>query len=891
MWFPWKRKEVELEREVAHHLHEMAAALERQGYSRIEALQIAKREFGVTEQIKEECRDERRGAWLAGIGQDVAFGLRQMKSSPVVTIAAVLSLALGIGANTAVISLMDVVLWRALPVPQAEQLRLVYWQGNGSMQEIADRAAGARWRDGASELADFFSYPAFQAMRKGVADYASLAAFHFMSPVSVSFAGQPLVSQQRPVSGNFFSTLHVKAELGRLITDNDDQTAAAPVAVVSHRFWKDALHSDPNVVGQAISIDHRAYAIAGVVDAAFYGLVPGDGTEIYVPLHHGDPQQARDFLDSRYWGTSLILRIIHKEEEARVQPVMQSIFRASWSKQPKQGSLTPQILLEDGARGLGYLRGEFRNPLIVLGSLVGLLLVIACANIVNLLLARAVARKREVTVRMALGCSRGRLTRQFLTESFLLALFGGALSIVVGLSTANILGRFLAERDGQPITVSLDWHVLAAATLTTLLALLLFGVFPALRNARMANVPWGRQGFAGLGSRGRGRWNAGRLLVVGQMAMSVVLVISATVFIKNLVTLESSNPGFDRRNLILFNIRPGTSGYEKERLPQFYEQLEQRLASTPGVTAVGMCSMRPMNSAGWWDPVRRAGQQESVMASINGITPAYLPLLQPRLLAGRNITRADITSQAKVAVIGEDLAQRLGGASALGQLLEFPDGPPGAPLRRYQIVGIAPEMAVTSMKERPFAVWLPIENETAERTILLRTAQSPQRELRAIQQTVTSLDRNLPLVDVMTMEEQMEKGLLREKMFATLCGGFGGLALVLSVVGLFGVISYGTSQRRGEIGVRLALGATQKNVVAMILREGLSMVLMGIVLSAPAVILGARYAQKLITGMSPWEPGSIGFALCILIASAAIAAAVPAFRAAALQPSETLRQD
>jgi hypothetical protein len=301
--------------------------------------------------------------------------------------------------------------------------------------------------------------------------------------------------------------------------------------------------------------------------------------------------------------------------------------------------------------------------------------------------------------------------------------------------------------------------------------------------------------------------------------------------------------------------------------------------------------MRPMNVGGWWEPVRLAGQHATSQASINSVTPGYLPLFVSRMVTGRNVARADIDSGAKVAVISEDLARNLGGQSLLGRILEFPDGPPGAKPKQFEIVGIAPVIAATSMKERPYTVWLPLEKDRPELTIVVRTVQRPQIALQAIRQTMSEVDRNLPLVDVATMEEQIAIGLQRERMFATLCSGFGVLALLLSVVGLYGVVAYSTSRRRGEIGVRLALGAMPGDVFSMVLREGLILTALGILMGIPVVWLGARYVEKLLAHMKPLEPVSLALALGILLAAALLAVAIPALRASALEPVETLRQE
>jgi predicted permease len=892
MSFFRSRRETELEREIAHHLHHLAAEYERQGHSREEALQLAQKEFGGSAQVKENCRDERRGAWMNGLRQDLVFGTRMMRRTPVITIAAVLSLALAIGANTAIVSLTDLVLWRDLPVPEPQQLTLVNWQGQGFPREIADGASGSMRREDAVRVADFFSYRSFQGLRAAVSGRARLAAFQYPGSVSVSFAGRSTVAQRRPVSGDFFSTLRVRPQIGRLLSEDDDSYAATAAVVVSHRFWVRALGSDPGAIGRTVNINNKPYAIAGVLEPEFYGLFPGDSAEIYCPLKQAQTDGGQPRLeDDRYWGLQLVARRAEGVTDAQLRAALDAVFPTTWAAQPKDAAKAPKIRLDEGGRGLGFLRREFRNPLLVLGGLVGLLLVIACTNIANLLLARAVARQKEVAMRVSLGCSRGRLMRQFLTESALLALLGGAASILVGYATANLLGQFLAGRENFPIAVSLDWRILTMAGGITAAALAVFGLFPAWQASRLSNAAWIKQGPGSLGQGPRRRWDTGKLFVMAQMALSVVLVMTAIVFTRNLAAIESADPGFDRRNLVLFGTRPGTSGYEKAKLPQFYFDLERRLAATPGVAEVGLVAVRPMNIGGWWDSVRMAGQRESYSASINGVTPAYLPLYTSHLVAGRNLTRADLASDAKVAVISEDLARKLGGPDVLGGRLEFSDVPPGVKRKVFEVVGIAPAIAATSMKDRPYAVWLPFEKDRPEATVVLRTTLPPNAVLPAIRQTMREIDRNLPMVDTATMEEQISKGLQRERMFATLCNGFGTLALALSVVGLYGVIAFRTSRRRSEIGIRLALGALPKDVVAMVVREGLAVAALGMAMGVPVVWAGAKYVQKELSQAKPLDPGSLALALGTLFAGALVAVAAPALRAAALKPADALRQD
>ncbi len=856
---------------------------------------MAKREFGGTEQVKEQCRDERRWAWMSGFRQDIVFGLRMMRRTPLVTAAAVLSLALGIGANAGIASLMDLILWRDLPVPNPKQLVLVHWQGHGFPKDIAEGASGSMTRQDGGAVADFFSYPAFEALRKSLAGSASIVAFTFPDQISISYRGRPAIAEQRPVSGNFLSTLQVRPHLGRLLSEHDDSDSAPAVAVLSHRFWSSALASDQSVIGRTLSINNRPYIVVGVLERGFFGLFPGDKVEIYTPMHNANrlqdtPQDKDPLTNARFWGTQMIARLAPGVDALHLRPQMDAVFRSTWSGQPKDASKAPRIRLDAGSRGLGALSRDLRNPLLVLGGLVALLLVIACVNIANLLLARAVARRKEVAMRVSLGCSRARLMRQFLTESALLALAGGAASVAVAYGTANLLGQFASGHLSGPIATAVDYRILSIVGALTGATLLIFGVFPAWHGSRLSDGSWLKQGGGSIGDVHR-RWNTGRVLVISQMALSVILVMSAVIFTRNLMAIQTADPGFDRRNMVLFGTRPGTSGYEKSRLLPFYFNLEQRLAATPGVTAAGLASVRPMNTGGWWDTVRLTGQTEAHNVTLNAVTPSYLPLYTSRMVAGRNITWSDINSGAKVAVISEDLARKLGGPGVLGRKFASAEAPPSVKAPEFEIVGIAPAMAATSMKERPYAVWVPFGKESAEATVVLRTSQPANAVLGSIRQAMSEIDRNLPMVEVVTMEEQISKGLQRERMFATLSGGFGLLALALSVVGLYGVIAYGTSRRRSEIGVRLALGAMPRNILSMVLREGLVLAVAGTVLGLPVVWASARYIEKELSGMKPFEPMSILFALAILLTAALVAVGIPALRAASTPPTETLRQE
>jgi predicted permease len=877
-----KRAEADLEREIAHHLHELAAAYERQGYSPEEARRMAARTFGNTGQVKEDVRDEWWSAWLHSLWQDIAFGARTLRKTPVVTLAVVLSLALGIGANTAILSLMDVVLWRDLPVPSPRQLALVHWQSHGLPDGLMDYQVGSL-QDSVNgmHVADFFSYRTFEALRDGVAGRASVAAFTFPDGVSLSYRGHATVAPERPVSGEFFTVMQVHARMGRLFTAADDRAGAPPTVVLSHRFWDRELGADPAVIGQTLRINNAPYVIIGVVEPGFAGLNPGDATAIYVPLHHAewmDPLPGA-LNNDRFWGIEMLARRAAGVTDAQLQPVMSTLFRATWSGHVKTWGTEPSIRLEPGSRGLSFLWSDFQHPLLVIGGLAGLLLVIACANIMNLLLARAVARQREIAMRLALGCSRARLMRQLMTESALLAFTGGVVSVAVGYATANLLGRFV-DPGFRAIAVSLDGWVLGAAAATTGLALLAFGLFPACRAAKVNDI-----------ARHSGR--AGRLLIVGQMGMSVVLVLAAVIFTRNLLALRSVDPGFDQHNLILFGMRPSTSGYTPARMLPFYLTVEQRLASVPGVAVVGIGSRRPLSYYNWGAArVQLAGSSDTLMAQYDHVTPGFLPLFS-HPVAGRTFTWAEVKSGGTVAVISEDLARRLGGRDVLGQTLDFGNGIGGHGSTPLTIIGIVPSMARTTLIDVQPTVWLPMDTATLrpEVTVVVRTTRAPYTVVPGIQRAMREIDPDLPLVDLVTMEEQIASGLQRERMFATLCNGFGILALLLSIVGLYGVMSYQTSRRRGEIGIRLALGAVPRTVAVMVLRDGVTLVVLGVLGGLPVVWIGARYAEKELTHMKALDPLSLSLATGVLLAAALFAIGIPALRASGIQPMEMLRRE
>jgi predicted permease len=897
MRFPWQKADDDLQRELAHHLAELTDEFIRRGHSPAEAAVLAKKQFGGPDQIGEQCRDESRWAWLQSLTQDVAFGWRMMWKTPAVTIAAVLSLALGIGANTAIVSLMHTVLWRSLPVPQPEQLSLVMWTAKSRENGLYRSSSGSMFpAPNGGLIADFFSYRGYQSMRRQLADTATLGAYSHAHDVSVAFEGRPTVAKQRPVDAGFVQALKLRAVEGRVLSPQDDNLASPATVLLGYRFWRSFLNEDPSVIGKPIRINNRPHLIVGVLDPSFYGLLPGDGADFYTPIFHSalvedDRRAGFDGLgNDQLWATQVLARRQPDVTPADFQSKAQVAFRASWSRAPKSEAVAPVIQIQDGSAGLGSLRRNFGQPLLILAGLVGLLLAIACANIANLLLARANARQKEVALRISLGCARSRLVRQFLTESGLLAILGGIASIFVAYAASNVLATFMADRRSRAaFEIGIDLPMVLAALGFSLLTVLLFGLYPALRSASIDTSAALKEGAGSLGASARHWWTPGKVLIVGQMALSIVLVAAAALFVRNLQSIQNLDPGYDRTNLLVFGLRPGTSGYTQDKLPVFWEGVERAIATTPGVASAGLATVRPMDGGGWWDDLKVPGRPENYPSALNMITPGYLSTQTPKVIQGRNFTREDIATNSKVLIISEDLARKIDPAnSVLGRKLHFAENDK----EHYEIVGIAPSLAYGNLTYRPHVAWRPIDlKRSDEAQILVRTVISPAAILPAIRETIRRIDPNLPLVDPITIEGQIAKGLQRERMFATLCSAFGILALILSAVGLYGVMSYNANRRRNEIGVRLALGARPGDVVRMVVQEGLLLTTLGLALGAPAIYYGAQYIQKIDKEWKTIDAPVLAVALSALAVTAAIAAWLPARRASRLDPMSALRQD
>lgn len=889
MQWPWRKANNDLDREVQYHLETLADGYERQGMTRQEAMRRARIDFGGVDQVKEECREESRWYWATQLFQDVRFGWRMMRKTPSISVAAVVSLALGIGATTAILALADTILWRALPLPAPERLSEVYWVSKARV-EMMKGSSGSMYPENGMRVADFFSKDAFDNMRARAAGKAEVAAHIHGGKVSASFRGEVTVTYLRGVSGNFFSMLAVQPFAGRLLSNSDDTPGSAPAVVVTYAFFRRHLGADPNVMGETLRINNIAYVIAGVLPEGFRGISPADNTSIYTSIHQA-PQvlnpgnfYGRALHDPLSWWIQLMVRRAPETNVEELQSQLNAAFAATWPRAPKTPESTPRIRLSDASRGLGGARRQLGNPVAILLVLVAMVLVVACANIANLLLARAVQREKEVALRVSLGCGQARLMRQFFTESLLLAAIGGLFSLGVAQIFVLLLANLTPGADGNSLPVEFNGRAAVGTGAITMLTAILFGLYPAWRATRVHAAPALKEGSGSGGTVSRGRWLPAKTLVLVQVSFGVLLLTSAILYISHLNEVVNRDTGFERNHIVMLDVRPGELGYRKDRLKNFYLRIEEQLAQLEGVESVGLAVTRPMLGGGYWNEFHRPGSNRQVSSAVHHCSPSFLSTLGIRIVEGRMLTLDEVRAGAKVAVVSETFARQLGD-QALGSRM-------AAGKEEYLVVGIARNARYSGMTESPPVAYIPFQFENDSATVVVRTRMSPAAVLPAVERVVREMDRNLPLLDVYTMEQQISRVLQRERMFAWLCGSFGVLALVLCIVGLYGLMSHTTARRTPEIGIRIALGASRRLVMTQVLGEGMRLAGTGLVLGLPLAYSAARLAQsRNLLPENEMPYGTLVAAIAVLAVSALAAVAGPAVRASAVDPMEALRRN
>jgi predicted permease len=830
--------------------------------------------------------------------QDVGYGLRTMWRSPVLTAVAVLSLALGIGANTAIFSLLDAVILRTLPVHDPERLVLF---GKGESQGITISFPDQSW--------DLFSYPFYRDIQQKNEVFSGVAAMQSMPNrvhATIDGGNDPEPVDAREVSGTYFSVLGVNAGAGRVFTDADDQVAGGhPVAVASFSWWKRQFGGQPFVGGKTLTIGATIYTIIGVAPAEFFGTTVGESPDVWIPLSMEEqvPPGWKGLHNNLFQSLYLIGRLkpglSMSEAAANVNLLYKQLLHEYAGAQPSQKQLAAlehaRIELTPAATGLSQLRMQFSQPLRVLMGVAGLVLLIACANIANLLLARATARAHEIAVRMAIGAGRMRLIRQLLTESFLLAMTGGSLGVAFAWWSSRILvGMVSTGQQPLPLKVSPDLHVLTFTLLVCLATALLSGTAPALRATRVELVPSLKDKRGSVS--GMQRSSLAKGLIIAQVALSFALLVGAGLFVRSLVKLANVDPGFNQDEALLFNIDMGGLGYKETdpRLPELCRQVEQRVSALPGVRAASF-SLFTFNEGDWTVGASVQGyvpssDQDRVILN-NSVGEEFFRSMGLPILAGRGFSAGDTSHSAKVAVINETMARRFfPGRSPIGEHFGL-----GAAEHSndIEIVGIVKDAKYDSLDEKPqAAAYYPFsQSPQLFNDFIVRYSGDARTITDEVRRAISDVNPTLAVWGVSTMAEQVQQSVLQQRLIAQLSAFFGLLALLLACIGLYGVMSYTVTRRTSELGIRMALGAERKNVLWLVMRETLLLIGTGLAIGMPLAMLGTRLVSNMLFGLVPSDPATIACSLAVLLTVAALAGYLPARRASMVDPMVALRYE
>lgn len=825
---------------------------------------------------------------------DLRYATRMLVRSPGLAAVAVMSLALGIGANAAIFSLLNAVMLRDLPVQDPGRLVLLgQARSAGSTDDFAE-----------TELYSYSFYREMRQKNQVFSDVSAMLSIFFggmHGTVDGSTSLEPMNVQL--VSGTYFPTLGVKPILGRAFTEAEDEPAGGhPVAVMSYFWWQHRFARDPSIVGKTVTLGSTVYTIAGVTPQEFFGTTVGQRPDLWVPLSmEKQISPGWNGLDNKWFESLYILGrlkpgVTVDEASANVNLLARQIWQeyagSALSKQQQQDLEHAHIILTPASRGLSRLRFEFSLPLQILMAVVGLVLLIACANIANLLLARATTRQREIAVRMAIGAGRARLVRQMLTESLLMAVLGGALGVLFAWwASGALVAMVSAGSEPLPLNVAPDASVLAFTFLVSLATAVLFGTAPALRATRVDVTPALKEG-RGAVSAGRGR--LAKMLIVSQVALSLVLLIGAGLFLRTLVNLANVDAGFNKENVLLFAIDPVDVGYKEDlRLSNLYRQIEERVSAEPGVRAASI-SFFTFNQGGWTDGVSILGKpptpENQMPASYNVVGPAYFSVMGIPLLVGRNFEDQDTEESPKVAVINETMARQFfPGGSPIGRRFGVGGDPKNS--NDIEVVGVVKDAKYESLRERPMpAAYFPYTQRVAYYSDLeVRYSGDPKSIIAEVRRAAGEVDRSLPITYQNTLAEQVDRSIASQALMARLSGFFGLLAVFLACIGIYGLMAYAVTRRTSEIGIRMALGAGRSRVLWMVMRESLILVGLGIVIGLPVALAAQALVSKMLFGLKPADPLSLLGAAVLLLAFALIAGYLPARKASLVDPMVAVR--
>jgi putative ABC transport system permease protein len=832
---------------------------------------------------------------LEGLWQDFRYGARLLRMNPGFFAVATISLALGIGANTAIFQLLNAVRLRMLPVAHAEQLAELQIAENehccnGNFSDRRPNFTFAQWeqiRDHQQAFSDLFAW--------------GDTAFN------LAVGGEARFAQGLWVSGRFFKTLGVQPLIGRVIADEDDRAGCgAPGTVISYAFWQREFGGDAQVLGKKVSLDGHPIEVMGVTPPEFFGVEVGRNFDVAVPIC-AEPMingENSHTAKRHHWWLAVIGRLkpgwtverATAQGAAMSPAVFESTvppnYRADMAKFYAEYKLTAM----PAGSGVSSLRKQYEQPLLLLLGIAGLALLIACANLANLTLARASTREREMAVRLAIGADRGRLIRQLLAESLLLTIIGTALGVLLAQLLGNNLVTFLSTGD-DPLYLKLspDWRVLAFTSGVAILTCILFGLTPALR-ATQTN-PGAAMKASGRGlTADRQRFGLRRVLVISQVALCMVLLIGALLFVGSLRNLMTVDAGFRQDGLLIARVDISRLNYPTARRSLFYREILDRLRSTPGVENAATANIVPISGSGWNEAIEIPGEsaKERMVPWFNRISAGYFKTMDTPLLAGRDFDDHDTPSSTEVAIVNQEFSKKfLGGKNPIGKQIRVLVGP-GEPQRVYQIVGLIRNSKYRRLRDDFIPTAFVAESQEKEPGLgahfILRSRLPIGAVMQAVKKTILAQNADTS-VQFQVFKTQVQESLLKERLMATLSGFFGFLAAILATVGLYGVISYMVARRRNEIGIRIALGASRVNVMRLVLREATMLIVIGLVIGSALAIVVARTASSLLYGLKPGDPWTVGLADALLAAVAIFASLLPALRAARLEPMVALREE
>ena len=926
-WWNWRKQSDELEKEIEHHLQMAETERIERGASQNEAQAGARREFGNVGLLKELARDAWGWRWLEDFFQDLRYGLRMLLKSPGFAVTAILTLALGIGANTAIFSLVDGVLLHALPVSAPQELVMFRWTARKEPQFNGHSAYG----DCDSRKVDcVLSGPFYETVRARATSFSGVTAIAGPLDMVLNGNGPASIVSGEIVSGDFFSTLGLHMALGRPLEREDESRAAPPAMVLSYGYWRRAFGGDRSVIGRTVRLNNTAVTIVGVTRPEFTSLTPGKKQDLFLPFVLTDRiksehwEQENRYLDPATWWVVIVARLKPGVSLAHAQEEATLLFRNEvllGSKPLLKAEDDPSIKLAWAREGLDGESREIAPMVYLMMAAVGFVLFIACANVAGLTLARSAKRQKEMAVRLALGAGRKRLLRQLLTESLLLSLIGGTLGVLASTWIVGIVTKLISRGfDSEFLfVISPDWRVLTFTIAVTFATGIVFGLAPA-RNASRADVNAGlKENELFLpGRTRRARFHLGDALVVAQVALSIVVLAGAGLLVRTLHNLHELNPGFDTRNILLFGIDPAIAGYKDEQTVQLYRDLQQQFAALPGVISASY-SEDALLSESWSGgdvhldgaPPKSNVSTAKLQVGMDFFSTMHIPLMAGRAFLPEDFASAAATNAAeKTAVaagseilavkaapvpviINEEFARRFfSNENPLGKHIgeRESDEPSAVPDPGYVVVGVMGNTKYADLRKHISPMMcLPMVAHSAN--FELRTAGNPMAMLGLVRDVVQRAEKNLPVFLVRTQSEQVEQTLFQERAMARLASFFGAVALLLACIGLYGLLSYEMTRRTKEVGIRVALGAERSNVLRLVVRKGMLLVAAGAATGIGMALVATRFMASMLYNVRASDPATMAGVTALLGLVGIAACWLPARRAMRVDPMVALRYE